>query len=183
MPGEESDFAAMHDTLLEQLVPGDGVEMTQFELALNDAWGLRRCRLIETVLLLTGGPGALSDPQTAKSFDRLPRCAAQHQRSFNAALRTLCTMRTDRLACRAAAGHQYPIPVPVPVADIDKRTRRITKRNDRERLPLIPEMKIRQAKLNEQTQLSFIFNAPSRCLHVFSEKPGAAATLLRREVA
>ena len=128
MPGEESVFSSMHDTLLDQLAPADGVEMIQFELALHATWGLRRCRLIETALMQEGGPEALFDEQSARSFDRLQRYAAHHQRSFNAALRTLRTLQAERLARRAAAGHQDPIPVLVPVAEIDKRTRQITKR-------------------------------------------------------
>ena len=82
MPGEESAFASMHDTLLDQLAPADGVEMFQFEIALHASWGIRRCRLIETSLMQANGPEALVDPQHAKSFDRLDRYATHHQRAF-----------------------------------------------------------------------------------------------------
>jgi hypothetical protein len=128
MPGEESDFAAMHDTLLDQLAPADGVEMYQFEIALHSSWGLRRCRLIENALFEKSGPEALLDPQLAKSFTCLQRYEAHHQRSFDRALRNLRTFQAERLARLAAAGHQDPVPVHVPVAEIDKRTRQITKR-------------------------------------------------------
>src|SRR5579871_4200197 len=55
IPGEEPAFASMHDTLLDQLAPADGVEMMQFELALHASWGMRRCRLLENALLHEGG--------------------------------------------------------------------------------------------------------------------------------
>jgi hypothetical protein len=128
MPGEESIFASMHDTLLDQLAPADGVEMMQFEVALHASWGMRRCRLIENALFEKSGPEALLDPQLTKSFACLQRYEAHHQRSFDRALRTLRTLQAERLARRAAAGCQDPVPVHVPVAEIDKRTRQITKR-------------------------------------------------------
>jgi hypothetical protein len=128
MPGEESDFAAMHDTLLDQLAPAAGLEMYQFEIALHASWSLRRCRRIENALFEKSGPEALLDPQFAKSFACLQRYEAHHQRSFDRALRNLRTFQAERLARRAAAGQEDPIPVHVPVAEIDKRTRQITKR-------------------------------------------------------
>jgi len=131
MRGEEDDFAAMHDTLLDQLAPADGVEMIQFELALHASWGLRRCRLVETALMesiVNQGPEAILDEHNAKSLSHLQRYEAHHQRSFDRAMRNLRVLQSERLARRAAAGHQDPVPLHVPVAEIDKRTRQITKR-------------------------------------------------------
>jgi hypothetical protein len=162
MPGEESAFAAMHDTLLDQIAPADGVEMIQFELALHAAWGMRRCRLIETALMQQGGPEAMLDEQTGKSLDRLQRYDAHHQRSFNSALRILRTMQAERLARRAAAGHQDPIPVLVPVAEIDKRTRQITRRTH----PLVLVAGVAACSSAE-----------------IQNEANTAATLVRREVA
>jgi hypothetical protein len=165
MPGEESAFASMHDTLLDQLAPADGVEMFQFEIALHASWGIRRCRLIETSLMQANGPEALFDGQHAKSFDRLQRYAAHHQRAFDRALRTLRTLQSERLARRAAAGHQDPVPVHVPVAEIDKRTRQITKRTHS--LVLIAG----GAAFQDAVSPAELQNGPT------------AATILRREVA
>jgi hypothetical protein len=134
----------------------------QFELALHAGWGLRRCRMIETALMQQGGPEAMFDEQAGKSFDRLQRYAAHHRRSFNSALRTLRTMQTERLARRAAAGHQDPIPVLVPVAEIDKRTRQITRRTH----PLVLVAGVAACSSAE-----------------IQNEANTAATLVRREVA
>src|SRR5579871_490611 len=110
LPGEEPAFAAMHDSLLDQLAPADGVEMLEFELALHAAWSLRRCRLIETGLMQAAAEADFDD-QGLKSLERLQRYAAHHQRAFDRSLKMLRTMQTERLARRSAAGHQDPIPV------------------------------------------------------------------------
>jgi hypothetical protein len=169
-PGEEPAFAAMHDILLDQLAPADGVEMFQFELALHASWGMRRCRIMEKALMEIaieqGGFEAMLEEPTARSLDRINRYAAHHQRSFDRALRNLRLMQTERLARRAAAGHQDPVPVTVPVAEIDKRTRRITKRTH----PLVLVAGAAAASL-----------VPAAA--ELQNEPNTAAELLRREVA
>jgi hypothetical protein len=165
MPGEESDFASTHDTLIDQLAPAEGIEMYQFEIALHASWSLRRCRLVEDALFETHGPEALLDPQLAKSFTGLQRYEAHHQRSFDRALRTLRTFQAERLARRAAAGHEDPIPVHVPVAEIDKRTRQITKRT------------------HSLVLVAGIADSANPVLPAELQNEPTAATLLRREVA
>ena len=164
------EFAAMHDTLFDQLAPANGVELYQFEMALHATWGLRRCNQMETVFMEAaiekGGFEAMMEEPTAKSLDRINRYAAHHQRTFDRALRNLRLLQTERLTRRVAAGHQDPVPVTVPVAEIDKRTRQITKRTH----PLV------------------LVAGASACSHMpapaeLQNEPNAAAELLRREVA
>jgi hypothetical protein len=95
-PGEEQEFAELHDSLHEQLAPEGAIEMSLFNILIHAAWNLQRFRTLEAQLI-TNDFDALLDEQTAKALDRLQRYAASNQRSYFKALKELRTVQNNRL--------------------------------------------------------------------------------------
>ena len=121
-PGEEKDFAELHDSLLEQLAPEGALEMGIFNILCHAAWNLQRFRTLEAQLT-AGALDSLLDESTAKALDRLQRYAAANQRSYFTALKELRTVQNNRLLRRALEGHDDdPLPELVSVAELTKRT-------------------------------------------------------------
>jgi hypothetical protein len=76
-PGQEDEFAELHDSLLAQLAPEGAIEMSLFNLLLHAAWNLQRFRTLEAQLIGTDFD-AILDETTAKALDRLNRYAASN---------------------------------------------------------------------------------------------------------
>jgi hypothetical protein len=121
-PGEEEQFADLHDSLLDQLAPTGALEMGIFNMIVHAAWNLERFRTLEAQLS-AGGVDALLDERTAKALDRLQRYASANQRSYYKALKELRTIQDNRIHRRELEGHDDPLPELVPVAQVAKRIR------------------------------------------------------------
>jgi len=121
-PGEEEEFAELHDSLFDQLAPEGPLEMGLFNIYLHAAWNLERFRALEAQLM-TNGLESLLDERTAKTLDRLQRYAASNQRAYFKALAELRTVQNNRLLRRSMEGHDDdPVPELVSVGDVMKRT-------------------------------------------------------------
>src|SRR5438067_941834 len=94
-PGEEEEFAELHDSLLDQLAPEGALEMGLFNMLAHAAWNLRQFRTLESQLMARG-LDSLLDEQTALALDRLQRYAAANQRSYFKALKELRTVQSNR---------------------------------------------------------------------------------------
>src|SRR5262245_33155413 len=120
-PGEEDEFAELHDSLHEQLAPEGALEMGLFNMLVHAAWNLQHCRTLEAQLLSKGLEDILDD-LTAKTLDRLQRYAAINQRSYFKALNELRKVQNNRLLRRAVQGHKDPLPEMVSIVEITKQT-------------------------------------------------------------
>jgi len=80
-PGEEEEFAELHDSLFAQLSPEGPLEMGLFNMHVHAAWNMERFRALEAQLM-TNGLDSLLDERTAKTLDRLQRYAASNQRAY-----------------------------------------------------------------------------------------------------
>src|SRR5262249_7417536 len=89
-PGEEEQFAELHDSLHAQLAPEGVLEMGIFNIICHAAWNLERFRILEAQLM-ANGVDSLLDETTARALDRLQRYAASSQRSYFKALNELRT--------------------------------------------------------------------------------------------
>jgi hypothetical protein len=125
-PGEEEEFAELHDSLLAQLSPDGALEMGLFRMLVHAAWNLERFRVLEAQLV-TNGLDSLLDERTAKTLDRLQRYAASNQRAYFSALRELRVVQNNRLLRLAAEGQDNDTPLPelVSVAQLTKRTQKM----------------------------------------------------------
>jgi hypothetical protein len=118
-PGEEDEFAELHDALHAQVSPEGALEMGIFNMLVHAAWNLERFRTLEA-RLMADGVDALLDDRTAAALDRLQRYAAA-QRSYFRALRELRTLQSNRIHRRELEGHDHPLPELVVIADVEKR--------------------------------------------------------------
>jgi hypothetical protein len=50
-PGQEEEFAELHDSLLAQLAPEGAIEMSLFNMLVHAAWNLQRFRALEAQLI------------------------------------------------------------------------------------------------------------------------------------
>src|SRR4029077_10777078 len=100
-PGEEAEFAELHDSLLAQLSPEGPLEMGLFRMLVHAAWNLERFRALEAQLM-TNGIDSLLDERTAKALDRLQRYANSNQRAYFSALRELRAVQNNRFIRLAA---------------------------------------------------------------------------------
>jgi len=124
-PGEEEEFAELHDSLLEQLAPEGALEMGLFNMLAHAAWNLQRFRALEAQLMVNG-LDSLLDERTAKTLDRLQRYAASNQRSYFSALKELRTVQNNRLLRLALEGQDdTPLPELVSIAELTKRTQQL----------------------------------------------------------
>jgi hypothetical protein len=121
-PGEEEEFAELHDSLLDQLAPEGAIEMNLFNMLAHAAWNLQRFRALEAQLM-TNGLQSLLDEPTAWALDRLQSYASSNQRAYFKALVELRTVQNNRLLRCALVGHgDDPVPELVSVGDVTKRT-------------------------------------------------------------
>ena len=125
-PGEEEEFAELHDSLLSQLSPEGALEMGLFNMLCHAAWNLQRFRALEAQLM-ANGLDSLLDERTAKTLDRLQRYAASNQRSYFSALKELRTVQNNRLLRLALEGQDDDTPLPelVSIAELTKRTQQL----------------------------------------------------------
>jgi hypothetical protein len=121
-PGEEDEFAELHDSLLEQLAPEGALEMNLFNMIAHGAWNLNRFRTLEAQLM-ANGIDSLLDERTAKALDRLQRYAAANQRSYFVAMKQLQTVQNNRLLRRTLDGHALdPLPELASLAEVAKQS-------------------------------------------------------------
>ena len=125
-PGEEEEFAELHDSLLAQLSPQGPLEMGLFNMLCHAAWNLERFRALEAQLM-TSGLDSLLDERTAKALDRLQRYAASNQRAYFSALKELRTVQNNRLLRLSQSGKQDGTPLPelVSIVELTKRTQQL----------------------------------------------------------
>jgi hypothetical protein len=121
-PGEENEFAELHDSLLEQLAPEGALEMDIFNMLVHAAWNLQRFRTLEAQLM-NNGLESLLDERTAQALDRLQRYASANQRSYFAALKQLRIAQNNRVLRRTLDGHDYDqLPELVSMAELAKQS-------------------------------------------------------------
>jgi hypothetical protein len=121
-PGEEEEFAELHDSLLDQLAPEGALEVTLFHMIVHAAWNLQRFRTLEAQLM-ANGLESLFDERTSKALDRLQRYAAANQRSYFTALKQLRIAQNNRVLRRTLDGHDYnELPELVSLAELAKQT-------------------------------------------------------------
>ena len=125
-PGEEEEFAELHDSLFAQLSPEGPLEMGLFNMHVHAAWNLQRFRALEAQLM-TNGLDSLLDERTAKALDRLQRYAASNQRAYFSALRELRVVQNNRFLRLAAEGQDDDTPLPelVSIVELTKRTQQL----------------------------------------------------------
>ena len=130
-PGEEEEFAELHDSLLSQLSPEGALEMGLFRMLVHAAWNLERFRALEAQLM-TNGLDSLLDERTAKALDRLQRYANSNQRAYFSALRELRTVQNNRFIRLAAddPNDDTPLPELVSIAEWTKQTQQLDTGSD-----------------------------------------------------
>ena len=78
---EQEDFAALRDSLAEEILPKTAIERQLFHNALHAAWSLHRVRRMEADLL-GASPDPLSDPDLRSRIDLLARYQSRAERSY-----------------------------------------------------------------------------------------------------
>ena len=121
-PGEEDQFAELHDSLHEQLLPAGALEMGLFNMLVHAAWNIERFRALEAQLM-ANGIESLLDERTAQTLDRLQRYTSANQRSYFKALKELRIVQENRLHRRELQGHDDPLPELVSVGEVVQRIR------------------------------------------------------------
>ena len=129
-PGEEDEFAELHDSLHEQLSPEGALEMGIFNMLVHAAWNLERFRTLEAQLMSKGLDDLLDD-LTTKTLDRLQRYATANQRSYFKALAELRKVQNNRILRRVLEGHDDTLPELVSVIEVAKQTQEIEAARDK----------------------------------------------------
>uniref|UniRef100_Q01R74 Uncharacterized protein n=1 Tax=Solibacter usitatus (strain Ellin6076) TaxID=234267 RepID=Q01R74_SOLUE len=120
---EQDAFAALHDSLFEDLDPQGALETITFHELLHAAWNLQRFSRIEAEVSL-GTAEDFTDPATAAVLDRLSRYQSRAQRAFYKAQAELRVLQTNRAlrARKLTEDEDAKLPANVSINDLTKQT-------------------------------------------------------------
>uniref|UniRef100_Q022N7 Uncharacterized protein n=1 Tax=Solibacter usitatus (strain Ellin6076) TaxID=234267 RepID=Q022N7_SOLUE len=120
---EKDDFAALNDSLFEELDPQGALETITFHELLHAAWNLQRFSRIEAEVSL-GTADDFTDPGAAAVLDRLARYQSRAQRAFYKAQTELRILQTNRAlrARKLTAEEDAKVPANVSINDLTKQT-------------------------------------------------------------
>jgi hypothetical protein len=120
---EHEEFAALQDSLSEQLDPQGAMETLAFQELLHAAWSLHRFRRIEAEAS-RGTVEDFTDPVTITVLDRLSRYQARAQRAWHKASQELRVLQTNRALRARKLSEQEATEVPAiaSINDLTKQT-------------------------------------------------------------
>ena len=120
---EHEEFAALQDSLSQELDPKGAVETIAFQELLHAAWNLHRFRRIEAEASL-GTIADFTDPATTAVLDRLSRYQARAQRAWQKALQELRVLQTNRAlrALKLSQQEAAEVPAIASINDLTKQT-------------------------------------------------------------
>jgi hypothetical protein len=120
---EHEEFAALQQSLSEELDPQGAMETIAFQELLHAAWNLHRFRRIEAEAS-RGTAEDFTDPATTTVLDRLTRYQARTQRAWQKALHELRDLQTNRAlrACKLSEQEATEVPAIASINDLTKQT-------------------------------------------------------------
>jgi hypothetical protein len=120
---EHEEFAALQDSLSQELDPQGAIETIAFQELLHAAWNLHRFRRIEAEAS-RGTADDFTDPATTTVLDRLTRYQARAQRSWQKAIYELRVLQTNRALRTRKLSEQEAAEVPAiaSINDLTKQT-------------------------------------------------------------